>query len=142
MNYTTAIFLISDDVRAVSCTYEAHETAPKTLFKTLNPDIKVDDFVVVPTNTRHEMTVVKVVDTDIDLDVETEDEIKWIVGVVDRADFEEIERQEQTALDKIRSAQKAKKRRELAEALLADVNEDDLKALPIYSKHTAQAEDA
>lgn len=139
MNYSTAIFLISDSVRAVEATYEADTektTAPRTVFKTLNSDIKVGDYVVVPTNTRHNMTVCKVAAVDIEIDLETTEEIAWIIGTVDRADFEDLKRQEDEAIAKIKSAEKRRKREQLRRDLLADA-EDDLKALPIYERHEA-----
>lgn len=36
MNYSTAVFLINDKVRAVYGTYEAGERAAKTMFKTFD----------------------------------------------------------------------------------------------------------
>lgn len=138
MNYSTAIFLISDQARAVLVTYEQGENAARILYKTLDPRIKVDDFVVVPTDTRHHMTVCKVVEVDVEPDFDTRDDVKWIIGVVDTADFEDLTRQENDAIAKIKSAEKRRKRAELREALIADA-EDDLKALPIY---TADAPDA
>lgn len=132
MNYSKAIFLISDKVRAVAVTYEEGDKAPQTLFKTLNPDIKVDDFVVVETGTRHHMTVCKVVEVDVDLDVDDDVEIKWIIGTVQTADFDSLVQQERDAIAKIKSAEKRRKREELAKSLLADA--EGLKELPIYSK--------
>ena len=132
MNYTRAIFLISDDVRAVNVTYEADEDAPRTMFKTLNADIKKDDFVVVPTGTRHKMTVCKVVAVDVEPDLEDETDMNWIIGVVNRADFEAISAQEGDAISKIKAAERRRKRKELRETLLADA-EDEIKALPIYT---------
>jgi len=133
MNYSTAIFLISDQARAVLVTYESEDTAPKTMFKTLDPDIKVDDFVTVPTDTRHNMTVCKVVEVDVEPDLESSTDMKWIIGVVNKADFDQIKSHEGDAIAKIRSAEKTRKRRELRDSLLADVG-DSLKALPIYSQ--------
>lgn len=132
MNYSRAIFLISDDVRAVECTYEAGDDAPRTMFKTLNPTIAVDDFVVVPTNTRHRMTVCRVVAVDLEPDLESSSDIDWIVGVVNRADFEQITRQEAEAINHIKAAERRRKKRELRQTMLADA-EDDIKALPIYT---------
>lgn len=137
MNYSTAIFLISDAVRAINISYEPN-CNKRRVFKTLDPNIKVEDFVVIPTGSRYKMTVVKVEEVDLDLDIDTPDEIEWIVGVVDRADFEEIEAQEADAIAKIKSAEKRRKREELRKNLLADA-EDDLKALPIYSVGTPEA---
>ena len=133
MDYSNAIFLISDQARAVLVTYESDDTAPKTMFKTLDPNIKVDDFVTVPTGTRHKMTVCKVVEVDVEPDLESSTDMKWIIGVVNKADFDQIKSHESDAIAKIRSAEKARKRRELRDALLADVGEE-LKSLPIYSQ--------
>lgn len=132
MNYSRAIFLISDDVRAVLVTYEKDDDAPRTMYKTFDHSIKVDDYVVVPTSTRHGMTVCKVVCVDIEPDLEEDKDVDWIIGTVDRANFEDITRQEDDAIRKIKSAEKRRKRAELRESLLADA-EEDLKALPIYS---------
>ena len=131
MNYSKAIFLISNEARAILATYETGDTASRTLFKTLDPGIAVGDYVVVETCTRHHMTVCKVVETDVDVDFDDSDEIKWIIGTVRRENFDALKAQEADAIAKIRSAEKRKRRNELREALVADTEE--LKALPIYS---------
>ena len=133
MNYSMAIFLISDKARAVEVTYEEGDNPPRTLFKTLDPSIQVGDYVVVQTDTRHHMTVCKVAGVDVEPDFDSGKEIKWIIGVVEKADFDDLTRQENEAIARIKSAEKRKKREELREALLADAN-GDLKALPIYSQ--------
>jgi len=136
MNYSKAIFLVSDDVRAVEATYERDQVekpAPRTVFKTLNPKIKAGDYVVVPTSTRHLMTVCQVVAVDVEIEFENGPDLDWIIGTVDRADFETIKRQEADAITKIKSAEKRRKREELRQALLDDVGEEEIKALPIYS---------
>ena len=79
------------------------------------------------------MTVCKVVETDIDVDFDNGDEVKWIIGTVHTADFNDLVRQENEAVAKIKSAEKRKRKHELRAALLADA-EDDLKALPIYER--------
>ena len=132
MNYSTAIFLISDRARAVMVTYEDHEGAPQTMYKTLDDRIKVDDYVVVPTSTRHHMTVCKVAEVDVEPDFDSAKDVEWIIGIVDTADFHDLKSQEGDAIAKIRSAEKRRKRKELRDALIADA-EDDLKALPIYA---------
>lgn len=136
MNYSKAVFLISDDVRAVMATYEKDEPdrpAARTMFKTFDRKIKVDDYVVVPTNTRHHMTVCKVVEVDVEPDLEAGADLEWVVGVVDRADFQKIKSQEGDAIAKIKSAEKRRKREELRKTLLDDVGEKEIMALPIYS---------
>lgn len=133
MNQSLNIFLINNDARAVLCTYEADDTrvkVPTTMFKTLDPGIKVGDYVVVPTETRHKMTVVKVAEVDVDVDFESHAPVAWIIGVVDRADHESLLAQEADANKKISAALALKKRNDLREALIG-LNAEQLKALPL-----------
>ena len=132
MNYSRAIFLISDEVRAVNVTYEDTENASRTMYKTLDQNLKVDDYVVVPTTTRHGMTVCKVVEVDVDPEIESPAKMGWILDTVDKRMGDDIKRQEEEAMEKIKSAEKRRKRAELRESLLADA-EDEVKALPIYN---------
>jgi len=130
MNYSTAVFLINKNVRAVQVTYEATENASRETFKTLDKSIKVDDFVVVPTDTRHKMTVCKVVAVDVDVNFDSSAPMAWIIGVVDRGPWQVVMSQEGDAIAAIRAAEVNKKRDDLRKALLAD-HADQLKALPI-----------
>lgn len=130
MNYTTAVFLINKHVRAIQATYEAADNAARTTFKTLDPEIAVGDFVVVPTDTRHKMTVCKVVECDVDVDFDSSVAMTWIIGKVDRAPHELTLSQEAQAVQAIKSAELRKKREDLAKSVLAD-KIADIKALPI-----------
>ena len=148
MNYSKAIFLINDDVIAVRCSYApaAGTTVPVpldkepkfnrpeewTTFKTFNKDLKVGDYVVVPSGTRWGVTVCRVAEVDIDLDLETGEDVGWIIGRVSLEDYKRLQAQEEQAIAAIKSAQKRKKREELKEAMLADMPEEQLKTLPIY----------
>lgn len=136
MNYSTAVFLINDHCRAIACTYlkdgeEGHKTAPRTVFKSFNPNIKVDDYVVIPTNSRHNMTVVKVVEVDVEPDLDSSAQMEWIIGVIDATGFKDTLAKEADAIARIKSAQKLKKRKDLAGAMLADMPDSDIKLLPI-----------
>ena len=127
MNYTRAIFLINDNVRCALCTYESEEETknPKQEpFKTFDQDLKKDDFVVVPTSTRHKMTVVKVVGfmDNLDVDLKSPTDMQWIIGKVNKADFAQITQQEDVAIQAIKSAQKKKERDELRAAMMADTS--------------------
>ena len=133
MNYSTAVFLINAEVRAILGTYEVddeNKKAPRTLFKTLDKTVRVGDFVIVPTETRHKMTVCKVVETDVDVDFDSVACINWLIGKIDRALYELTLSQEADAIAVIKSAEKTKKRNELRDAMLADSSEA-LRALPI-----------
>jgi hypothetical protein len=136
-NYSTAIFLFNNKARAIMAIYEAAPTLPgqptpkKTMYKTLDPDIKVDDFVLVPTDTRHNMTVVKVTDINVEIDLESPTKIAWVIGPIDRQDYEQVLQMEANAINAIKSAQTTKKRKALRETLMADIPVDEIKALPI-----------
>lgn len=131
MNYSTAILVINDDARAIMVTYEDGENAPREMFKTFDKSINVNDYVVVPTSTRHKLTVCKVVEVDVDSWMETSQQINWIIGRVDVADANAIKEKEEQAIVAIKAAEKMKRRRELQKSMedaLAE-NSDALKLL-------------
>ena len=130
MNYSTAIFLINKHVRAIQATYEAEDNAKRTAFKTLDDTIAVGDYIVVPTDTRHKMTVCKVMETDVDVDFDSVLPVQWVIGKVDRAAHELTLGQENKAIQVIKSAELHKKRDDLRNAMLAN-HLDTIKALPI-----------
>lgn len=133
MNLSTAVFLINENVRAILVTYEATDNAPRTMFKTFDQKINIDDFVIVPTDTRHKLTVCKVVAVDVDVDFESSSQVNWIVGRVDLADVTELKRQEDAAIEAIKAAEKLKKQRELKESMEALISSTggDIKLLSI-----------
>lgn len=120
MNYSTAVFLVNDNIRAILGTYEAEENAKRTMFKTLDPTIKVGDYIVVPTDTRHKMTVLKVTDVGVEVDFDSNTQVPWVISTLDRASYENTLAQESTMIDAIKSAELRKKRDELRKALVID----------------------
>lgn len=129
MNYDTAVFLINDKARALIGTYETGDHTPKTLFKTFDSTIKKDDLVIVPTGTRHLFTVVKIVEEDVEIDLETAKPV-WIVSKLDQGPFNALLAAEGEAVTAIRSAEKNRKREELRKTLLADT-EAKIRGMPI-----------
>ena len=137
MNHSTAIFLINDRVRAIGVSYDARkegDNAYDKIIKTMDSSIKVGDYVVVPTNERHKMTVCRVAQVDLDIDFDSTVHLDWIIGTIDLTDFDEIERQEAQAVATIKSAEKRRKREELRVTLINDTGEA-LKALPVFTGH-------
>jgi hypothetical protein len=133
VNSSKTIFLVNDNVRAIKAVYDPDEKKPiPAIYKTLDQTITVDDFIVVPSGSRHRLTVFRVVETDFEIDFDTPGTIEWVFGRVDVEGMEEIIRQEKEVIDKVSSAEKRRRREKLRETLLADVN-GDLKALPIYN---------
>jgi len=129
MNYSTAIFLINPNARAVYATYEAEDNAKRELFKTLDPNIQVGDLVVVETNTRHNMTVCKVIEVDVDFDIESSTLVRWIVSKVNQDDHKELQSLEAKAIQAIKSAELRKKREELAKSLVNDIKAQEVENL-------------
>lgn len=123
MNYSTAIFLVNSQVRCVAASYELNakgEPAQVNPFKTLDPTIKVGDFVVVPTETRHSMTVCRVEEVDIEVDFDSQAQMRWIVGKVDLDSYRDILSREDSAIQAMKSAEKRSKQEELRRKLIAD----------------------
>lgn len=128
MNYSTAVFLINNNVRAMKGIYE--EGGNAGTFKTLDATIKKDDLVVVPSGTRHKMTIFKITEVDVDVDMDSPTNVDWVVGKVDQAGYDKLVAEEADAVSKIKSAEMRKKRSDLAENLLKDSIET-IRALPI-----------
>lgn len=124
MNYSTALFLVRSDVRAVDVSYEVDAEGkgkrPFIPFKTMDPTIKVGQYVVIPTGTRHDMTVVRVEEVDVEIDLDSPAQVSWVVGPVDVAPYEAIIAAENDAIAAIKSAEKRRKQEELAAKLVAD----------------------
>jgi hypothetical protein len=140
MNYSTAIFFLDPNVRAIRVTYEENESKT-TLFKTLDDSIKKDDYVTVPTGTRHGMTVCKVKEADIEVDPDYSGQVDWIVGKVDKDRYDSILKQEDVAIQKLKSAEIRKKRSAIQETLKKELSLD-LNALAIDHIPTTEAEKA
>lgn len=121
MNKSTIVFVINDDVRAVKACYE--NGATPTIFKTFDANIKVDDYVVVETDTRWKMTVCKVTEVDVEVDLDSHTHMHWIVQKVDEPAHQAVLKQETDAIEAVNAAEKARKRRELRESLFQDQKE-------------------
>lgn len=138
MNYSTAVFLINDSVRCIAATYE--ENGKDTLFKTLDPSIQVGDLVIVPTDTRHKMTVVKVTRVDVDVDLDAPASMDWVVDAVDDGEFKKVIDMEKAAIETIKSAERRKKRDDMREAIFRD-REEMLKGLQLTDLSGSSASD-
>lgn len=143
MNLSTSVFLINKNVRAVLADYEnasdhgGNPVYKKVMFKTLDPTIQVGDLAVVPTETRHKMTVVKVTDVDVNVDFDNNTHVNWIIQRIDQAPHVQLLKDESTAVETIKRAEFRKRKQSLLDDLLAD--QDELKSLPLYVNGTATA---
>lgn len=125
MNYTTAIFLNDKSgVRAINCIYEPDtETtkAPRKLYKSFDTTLVPGDYVNIPTQERHLMTVVQVAEVDVEVDVsihETSLKVDWIISKVDTSKYKKVLAAEQAAIAMIKDAEKKRKSKELREKLM------------------------
>jgi hypothetical protein len=126
VNKTTAIFLINDQVRCVAVAYDQIKSGSKSIpteirsFKTLDPNIAVDDLVVIPTDTRWGFTVGKVTDVDLHVDFDSPEQMRWIQSKIDPAEYKGIIAQEAAAMDSVADADREARRKKLAAELLAN----------------------
>jgi len=147
LNNSLAVFLMNPAVRGVLVTYEPDvmsgntvaRRADRVFYKTFDASIKPGDFVVVPTDSRWNLTVCKVEEVDVEADFDNMKSVEWIVGKVDRADYEDLKAQEASAIETIKAAEKTRKKKELAEKLLEHVEENKRAALMIAPSKPAAA---
>ena len=133
MNSSKIVFIINESTRLIRCAYDAsssHEVPKTYLFKTINQSIKVDDLVVVETNTRHGYTIVKVTEVDVDVDFDDTVELKWAFNPINLNAIVELKQAEQAAIDKVRAIELKKKREALRQAMFAD-NEETMGQLKL-----------
>ena len=134
MNYSTAVFLINDDVRALYVVYEPDRPeamARRYIVKTLDKNIQVGDVVVVPHTMGLKMTTVRVEEVDVEVDFDSTTLVPWVIQRVDLDPFANLVEQEEEALKLIKEAHFKERRTRLAKSLLTSKK---LKALPLASR--------
>lgn len=125
------LFLVNDDVKAVRVAYEEAGRNKETLKKTFMDDLKVGDYVLVETDTRWQATVVKVVATGQEVDLNCTEKLGWVFAKVDMAALDDLRAEEERILAIIREAEK----REAKEALKAKIMRQcgpELRQLPHF----------
>lgn len=129
MNYSTAVMLINPSIRAVMGKYEENGNADT--FKTLNPDVKVDDYVVVESGTRWELTVVKITAVDTDVDFDATRIMRWIVAKVDMSMHQKLKDMENAAIELIKKGELRKRREDIKKNTLDAVSAGEIDNLEI-----------
>ena len=127
MNYSSAVMLINENIRAVHVVYEPDQEGKvlqtRYTFKTLDKTIQPGDLVVAPTDTRHNFTVVKVVAVDVEVDFESSVQLKWLAGKVDLTEYEAVVAKESEWIDVLKQSEKRRKREEIKKNMF-DIYED------------------
>lgn len=136
MNYSTAVMLINQNIRAIKTIYEpdviTSRPQERYIFKTLDNSIKKGDFVVVPTDTRHKLTVVLVDEVDVEVDFESDVEIKWVVSRVSIEESKKVLLEETKWIEALKDSEKRRKREEIKKNMLAMYDgEKTMESLPI-----------
>lgn len=129
MNYSTAVMLINPNIRAVHGRYE--ENGQLTTFKTVDPNLAVDDFAVVETTTRWNLTVVKIVAVDVDVDFDSSTTVGWVVQKVNKIDHDALRKIEATAIDVIKKGELRKRREDIRKNTLDAVTAGEIDKLDI-----------
>jgi len=110
MDNSKIVFLVNDAARAVRAQYEDGQppSIKSYTFKTLDATLKVGDIAVVQSK------------INVDVDFDSNIEMKWLVAKVDLAAFERIVEMENAAIAVVQSAELRRKKAEHRKTLFAD----------------------
>ncbi len=136
-NYTTILFAFNKKLRAVKVTYEPEQCG--YTYKTLDPDIKVGDYVVIPTTTRHKMTIGQVSEVDILVDIDSSLELKWIIGKVDKQAHDVVIKGEEEIVNEIKQSEANARIKQIQENMAA-FKTDKLKTMALVDLSEPQAD--
>lgn len=147
MHDSNRIFLASDTVRAVKGIFETdvndQPTAKRELFKTFNAGLKAGDLVNVETGTRHKCSVVKIVEVDVDIDIESNEPTRWIIGKVDTSEYDKFQAMEAEMISEMKKAELKAKRDDMREKVMgrhADILQNS--AIAQIGHETKSADDS
>lgn len=132
MNSSTVLFLVNDALRAVRVAYEDGGRSKETIKKTFIADLMPGEYVLVETSTRWSATVCKIVKTDVEVDLESDESVGWVFARVDMAELDRLKDEESRAVSIIREAERREKKERLRETILRQCG-PELKSLPSYS---------
>tara|TARA_Y100001956_G_scaffold79859_1_gene93987 strand:- start:2312 stop:2743 length:432 start_codon:yes stop_codon:yes gene_type:complete len=130
MHKSLDVFILSDEVTGIMACYEPDE--PPVLFKTFDKKIAVDDYIVVETNTRHNMTVVQVTAVGVEPDYSSDTPVKWVIDKVDNSELKDILDAEEEGNKVIAECTKRSERTRLQQSLVE--MDDSVKALRLFSR--------
>ena len=125
--------IINHDIRAIRTSYEpaqAGKPLQEYVFKTVDPTIKKGDFVVVPTDTRWGFTVNHVEAVDVDVDFDSDVQLRWIINKVDVDGHNKTTKEEGKWVSALQESEKRKRREELKKQLL-ETHGDEVQNLMI-----------
>jgi len=122
MHDTRKVFLLEETLRCVKAAYEIGDRPRLVEYKTFNTSIEVGMYLVVPTQSRHEMAVVKVHEVDIEPDLSSDTRMDWVVDTIDRDAYAGTLASEKSFINAARSAERRRMRETLKKDVLADLD--------------------
>ena len=129
MNYSTAVMLINPTIRAIHGKYE--EGGKEETFKTIDQDLKVDDFAVVESGTRWGTTTVKIVAVDVEVDFDSHKPVGWVIQKINISGHDTIKQMEAAAIDLIKKGELRKRREDIKRNTLDAVSAGEIDKLDI-----------
>lgn len=135
MNYSTLVFLVNDQARAVNAIYESTEGAKKYLFKTFDQTLKVGDHCVVESTLKSSigLAVVRITELDVEFDLETDVQLKWLIGKVDQTSYLQGLSDEDAAIKKVRAKEMLKKKADLIATM--NLDEATIQSMALAQPH-------
>lgn len=129
MNYSTAVILINPAIRVVQGKYE--DNGNSETFKTLDKNLKIDDYAVVESGTRWGITTVKIVAVDTSVDFDSPKEVKWAIQKIDMSAHLAIKEMENKAIEVIKAGEMRKRREDIKRNTLDAVANGEIDKLDI-----------
>lgn len=125
-NKSTVLILLNQELlggalHTVRVCYDEGGKNQHTLKKTFISDLKPGEFVIVETNTRHNATVCKVVETDVEVDFDDDTPIGWVFARVDMEALDKLRGEEARILQIIVDAELKERREKLKNTVLAQL---------------------
>lgn len=135
INEKTVLFLVNDSLRAVRVSYDENDRNKDTIKKTFLTDLKVGEFVVVETATRHNATICKVIAVDVEVDVEDPNlDVGWVIERANLDKLDALRKAEKEAVEIIKNAKK-KKAKEAMRAMVMESCGEQLLSLTASIDH-------
>lgn len=125
-NQSTVLILLNQELlngalHTVRVSYDEGVKNQHTIKKTFISDLKPGEYVTVQTTTRHNATVCKVVEVDVEVDFDDSTPIGWVFGRVDMTTLDKLCAEEARILDVIRTAELAERRLKLKNTVLSQL---------------------
>ena len=159
MNNSTIVLAISDKVMCIRAEYTPHDkkampAAPASqpytqpvgmmshtdftdttiaegdVFKTMDATLRVGDIIAVQASTRHGITVCRVTEVDVEIDLDTPTEIKWVISRINTEAFMAVLSMEAEAIKAVQRSEKQARREKIKKQIIGD-NADIISTLAI-----------